>query len=85
MVYGENVRQTLQMFESGNADVVLTSDSLLQGRNAEVLPADWHTPIVQKAGMVAASTNGDAARAFLKFLQSSEGQTTFAKFGFSKP
>lgn len=85
VVYGENVRQTLQMFESGNADVVLTSDSLLQGKNPEVLPAHWHAPIVQKAGIVAASPNQVAARAFLKFLLSPDGQAIFAKFGFSKP
>ncbi len=56
-VYGENVRQTLQMFESGNADAVLTSDSLLQGKSAQVIPADWHQPVVQKAGIVASSSN----------------------------
>lgn len=83
-VYGENVRQTLQMFESGNADVVLTSDSLLRGKNAEVFPADWHDPIVQKAGIVAASHNQNAAREFLKFLLSPEAQAIFAQFGFSK-
>ena len=39
IVYGENVRQTLQLFESGNADAVLTSDSLLQGRRPQIVPA----------------------------------------------
>lgn len=84
-VYGENVRQTLQIFESGNADVVLTSDSLLQGKDADLLPAEWHDPIVQKAGIVAASPHQDAARKFLKFLLSPEAQAIFARFGFSKP
>ena len=85
LVYGENVRQTLQLFESGNADVVLTSDSLLQGKNAQVIPADWHHPIVQKGGIVAASPNKDLARRFLEFLTSPAGQAVFARFGFSKP
>ena len=85
VVYGENVRQTLQLFESGNADVVLTSDSLLQGKNAQVIPADWHQPIVQKGGIVAASHNPDPARRFLQFLNSPPGQAVFAGFGFSKP
>ncbi|MCU1292584.1 MAG: modA, partial [Bryobacterales bacterium] len=84
-VYGENVRQTLQIFESGNADVVLTSDSLLQGKDADLLPAEWHDPIVQKAGTVAGSSHQDAARKFLKFLLSPEAQAIFARFGFSKP
>jgi molybdate transport system substrate-binding protein len=85
VVYGENVRQALQLFESGNADAVLTSDSLLQGRNATVIPADWHRPIVQKAGIVAGTKNLEAARKFLEFLTSEAGQAVFAKFGFSPP
>ncbi len=85
VVYGENVRQALQLFESGNADAVLTSDSLLQGRNATVIPADWHPPIIQKAGIVAATKNLRAARKFIAFLTSKAGQAVFAAYGFSSP
>jgi molybdate transport system substrate-binding protein len=83
IVYGENVRQTLQLFDSANADAVLTSDSLLQGRNAELIPADQHQPITQKGGIVAASQNQPAARKFLAFLISPAGQSIFAKYGFA--
>jgi molybdate transport system substrate-binding protein len=86
VVYGENVRQTLQLFESGNADAVLTSDSLLRGKpGAEALPAGWHQPIVQKAGVVAASPNAAAARKFLELLTGTAGQAVFARYGFSPP
>jgi len=85
VVYGENVRQTLQLFESGNADAVVTSDSLLQGKNPDVLPADWHQPIVQKVGIVAASPNRAAAQTFVDFLLSPAGQAVFAQFGFGAP
>ncbi len=85
VVYGENVRQTLQLFESGNADAVLTSDSLLQGKDPQLIPDDWHGPITQKAGIVAGSKNPEAARKFLDFLTSREGQAVFAKFGFARP
>ncbi|MBV8071559.1 MAG: molybdate ABC transporter substrate-binding protein [Acidobacteriaceae bacterium] len=85
VVYGENVRQALELFESGNADAVLTSDSLLRGRNAELIPADWHSPILQKAGIVAKTTNLDAARRFIRFLSSPAAQDIFAQFGFSRP
>jgi molybdate transport system substrate-binding protein len=81
VVYGENVRQTLQLFESGNTDAVLTSDSLLQGKPAQVIPADWHDPIIQKGGIVAGSPNGALAQGFLKFL-AGPGQAVFARFGF---
>ncbi len=82
VVYGENVRQTLQLLESGNADAVLTADSLLQGKDAEVIPDDWHKPILQKAGLVTASSNRELARRFLDFLVSAEGQAVFARYGF---
>jgi molybdate transport system substrate-binding protein len=85
VVYGENVRQALQLFESGNADAVLTGAALLQGKNATVIPADWHRPIVQKAGIVAATKNLDAARKFLDYLTSKDAQAIFAKFGFNPP
>ena len=85
VVYGENVRQTLQMFASGNADAVLTADSLLLNKHPTLIPTAWHQPILQKAGTVAASKNGVAAQAFLNFLTSREGQAIFAKYGFSSP
>lgn len=85
VVYGENVRQALQLFESGNADAVLTSASLLKGKNASLIPADWHRPIVQKAGIVAGTKNLEAARKFLAFLTSKAGQDAFAAYGFSSP
>lgn len=85
VVYGENVRQALELFDSGNTDAVLTSDSLLKGRDPQLIPADWHQPILQKAGIVAGTENLGAARKFLDFLADPVAQAVFAQFGFSKP
>src|SRR5205823_9994414 len=85
VVYGENVRQALELFESGNADAVLTSASLLQGKKLELLPADWHAPIVQKTGIVAHTRNRGTAEQFLTFLLSPAGQAIFAQSGFGSP
>lgn len=85
VVYGENVRQALELFESGNADVVLTSASLLQGKNPSLIPASWHKPIVQKAGMVASTPHPQQAKEFLDFLASPPAKAVFEKFGFSTP
>ncbi|HTU43486.1 MAG TPA: molybdate ABC transporter substrate-binding protein [Bryobacteraceae bacterium] len=82
VVYGENVRETLELFTSGNADAVLTSASLLVGKNPDLIPADWHAPIVQKGGIVASTHYLDAARRFMDFLTSPAGQAIFARFGF---
>ncbi|MDQ2774465.1 MAG: molybdate ABC transporter substrate-binding protein [Acidobacteriota bacterium] len=85
VVYGENVRQALQLFTSGNADAVLTSASLLTGKDPQLVPANSHQPILQKAGIVGGTKNLDAASAFLDFLTSPAGQAVFAKYGFSPP
>ena len=85
IVYGENVREALELFRSGNADAVITSASLLRGQNPQWIPQEWHKPIVQKAGMVAASPNRAAAQQFLQFLTSPAAQAIFAQFGFSSP
>jgi len=82
IVYGENVRQTLQLFESGNADAVLTADSLLGGKHPDVIPDSWHNPIVQKGAAVTASKNKEAADRFLIFLKSPAARALFAKYGF---
>jgi molybdate transport system substrate-binding protein len=85
IVYAENVRQTLQIFESGNADAVITSASLLQGRHPEFIPDSWHQPIQQEAAVVASSAHQQAARDFLNFLKGAAGQAVFARFGFGHP
>lgn len=82
IVYAENVRQTVQIFESGNADAVITSASLLQGRHPDFIPDSWHQPIKQEAAVVASTAHPQAAAEFLSFLKSASGQAVFARFGF---
>lgn len=73
IVYGENVRQALQFAESGNADAVITSWTLLIGKGT-LLPAEWHSPIRQAGAVLKSSSQADAGRRFLKFLLSPEAQ-----------
>jgi molybdate transport system substrate-binding protein len=82
VVFGENVRQALQMFDSGNADVVLTAYSLIADRpGVTVIPAQWHRPIRQKVGIVAASANAETARHFIAFLGSRSGAAILRQHG----
>ena len=82
IVFGENVRQALQMLDSGNADAVMTAYSLMTGRpGAAIIPEEWHKPIRQKAGIVAASSEPDAARKFLAFLHGPEGARILVHHG----
>ena len=85
VVYGENVRQTLQLFDSGNADAVLTAAGLVANREPQLIPADWHKPIVQKAGIVSGTLKHNEAALFLRFLTDPAGQAAFARHGFGKP
>lgn len=82
IVYAENVRQTLQLFESGNADAVLTAASLLLGRHPDLVPNDWHASIVQKAGIVKSTPERTAAQSFLNFLKTPAARAIFSQYGF---
>jgi molybdate transport system substrate-binding protein len=84
LVYGENVRQALQFAESGNADAVITSWTLLQGRGV-LLPAEWHDPIRQAGGIVTSSTQPEAARRFLQFLAGPAGRKILQDGGLFPP
>jgi molybdate transport system substrate-binding protein len=81
VVYAENVRQTLQLFDSGNADAVLTALSLVVERHPQVVRSE----IAQKGGIVSASKNHPAAAAFLTWLLAPPAQKILARFGFDKP
>jgi molybdate transport system substrate-binding protein len=84
IVYGENVRQALQFAESGNADAVLTSWTLLQGRGI-LLPEAWHAPIKQTGGVLKSSSQPEVARKFLKFLTSPECRKILTEDGLFPP
>ena len=61
IVYGENVSQALQFAESGNADAVITSWTLLKGRGI-LLPDSWHKPIRQAGAVVKSSQQPACSR-----------------------
>lgn len=84
IVYGENVRQALQFAETRNADAVITSWTLLEGRGI-LLPAEWHDPIRQAGGVVKRTSQAGAAREFLKFLLGTEGQKILRSGGLFPP
>lgn len=80
IVYGENVRQALQYAESGNADAVITSWTLLQARGT-LLPESLHQPIVQAGAVTSVTTQSTLAARFLQFLTDGEGVSILARFG----
>jgi molybdate transport system substrate-binding protein len=81
IVYGENVQQTWQLFESGNADAVITSWSILYNRRGSLLDPSLYAPITQRGGIVASTTNLQQARKFMIFLTGPDGASILASHG----
>jgi len=91
LVLGENISQTAQFVESGNADVGLLALSLAvapamkdKGRYVEI-PADDYPPIIQAAVILKSSRNKELANRFLKFLKQRATVALMERYGFSIP
>ncbi len=89
LVHGDNIAQTAQLADSGNADVAILAHSLAMGPAlassgafAEI-PASAHPPIEQGAIVITASKNRAAAGRFLAYVKGAEAQATLRTFGFS--
>ena len=91
LVFGENISQTAQLAQSGNADVGLLAHSLAIGAVLKAsgtfidIPPTAYPPVVQAAVLVSASRNKEAGRALVQYLKSAEARQTFAAFGFGSP
>lgn len=87
VVYSQTVAQAKQFASSGNADAAFIPRSLVkegEGRAIEVDPK-LHAPIDQAVGVIRASKKQDAARRFVEFLMSEEGQSVLKSFGYDSP
>ena len=90
LVLGENLSQTAQFAQTGNAQVGIISLSLARGpalksgRYAEV-PTSFHPPIQQAAVVLSRSKNKTEARKLLDYLRRPETATLLQSFGFAPP
>ncbi len=91
LVFGENISQTLQLVQTGNADAAIVALSLVvvppvrETGRYWVIPANLYHPIRQAAGVVARSEQPQIARALLAFVNSPAGRTTMRRHGFTLP
>ncbi len=87
VVFGESIAHTLQMAETGNAEVALVAIALVKDVGGSSLPIDWnlHSPIEQAAVVLKDSKNKQAARAFVEFLLTPEAQEILKEYGFGHP
>jgi len=91
LVLGENISQTAQFVQSGNADVGIIALSLAlapamknNGRYVEIPAADY-PPLVQAGVVLKSSRNKGLARQFLKFLKEPGTVALMEGYGFSIP
>ena len=85
LVTGENISQTLQFVESGNAEIGFVALSQVTGKPATqvwTVPAEDYSPILQDAVLLKTGENDPAARAFIAFLQGPEATAIITKFGY---
>jgi molybdate transport system substrate-binding protein len=90
IVYGENVQQTLQFAQSGNAEVAIIALSLatVSGGHATPIDASLHEPLNQAIVVCHGSPESKRslepdARKFAAFVVSEEGRAIMGKYGFS--
>jgi molybdate transport system substrate-binding protein len=87
IVYGQNIRDTMTLVESGNAEAGIIALSIVQAGELPYTLIDdkLHKPIIQAMGIVQNSKNKTAAQKFAKFVQSQEGRAILKKYGFILP
>jgi len=91
LVLGENISQTAEFAETGNADAGILALSLVlspalkdKGRYFQI-PENLYSPIQQGAVVVRASKNLRAAQAFLDFIKTPAETATLERYGFMIP
>jgi molybdate transport system substrate-binding protein len=84
LVYGDNIRQTLQFAETGNVDVAIVALSLSKQSDGQwtLIPQELHNPIDQGLAVIKGTKNEKAAREFASFVTGPQGQGILAKYGF---
>ena len=87
LVYGENIRQTLQFIQTGDAQAGIVALSIANVPEIRwtLIDADLHTPLLQALAVVKSSSQPEVARAFAAFVNSEEGRVIMRRYGFVMP
>lgn len=87
LVFGENVRQTLQYIQTGDAEAGIVALSV-----ANVPEITWtlidgalHQPLDQALGVVTSSPHPALARDFVAFINGQFGRSVMRRYGFILP
>ncbi|KHJ54513.1 molybdate ABC transporter substrate-binding protein [Aureimonas altamirensis] len=86
IVQGQNIAQTYQFVETGNAElgfVALGQVSQTDAGSRWVVPQDLYQPIRQDAVLLKTGEDNPAALAFLDFLKGQEAGAIIQKYGYA--
>jgi molybdate transport system substrate-binding protein len=91
VVMGEDISQTAQFVQSGNADVGILALSLAlapvlrdRGRFA-IIPVSDYPPIIQAACVIKATKHPELAKRFLEFMKQPATVAKMEEYGFVLP
>ncbi|HEX8137915.1 MAG TPA: molybdate ABC transporter substrate-binding protein [Pyrinomonadaceae bacterium] len=87
LVFGENVRQTLQYAETGNVDVSIVALSLSMQSKGKwtLIPEELHKPLDQVLAVIKSTTHEQQARRFAAYINGAKGRPIMRKYGFILP
>ena len=84
-VTGENISQTQQFVESGNAELGFVALSQVIGKPATqtwTVPTELYSPIQQDAVLLKMGENDPVARAFIEFLKGETARAIIERYGY---
>jgi molybdate transport system substrate-binding protein len=85
-VQGNNINQTFQFVDTGNAELGFVALSQVIGRQGGsrwIVAQNLYTPIRQDAVVLKTGAGNAAARAFIDFLKSPEAAAVIDRFGYA--
>ena len=90
LVYGENIAQTVQLAQSGGADIALIALSLarfpeLASQGYQLISTELHQPLLQAYVITRHGADNIAARQFAAFMASPDVLSIMQRYGFEQP
>ncbi len=89
LVLGENISQTAEFVQSGNAEIGIIAYSLAlapsmsQAGRYALIPAELYPPLEQAVVILKSAKDKATARQFLDFVKSPSGAEVLARYGFT--
>ena len=86
IVQGNNIGQTFQFVDTGNAELGFIALSQVTGKSEGsrwMVPQALYTPIRQDAVLLKKGASNEAAKAFLAFLKGAEARAIIEKYGYA--